>query len=88
MAGVTENHCKFELCAVVRFFQAEGVSQVRSASVYGQKVLSRKKVSVWRNRFKDGRTALNDDPEKNIYYYNLRGRRQSQQYFFLRMLFL
>jgi hypothetical protein len=31
-------------------------------SVYGQNVFSRKEVSVWRNKFKDGRTALNDEP--------------------------
>jgi hypothetical protein len=33
-------------------------------SVYGQKVFSRKEVSVWRNKFKNGRMTLNDDLQK------------------------
>jgi hypothetical protein len=69
MADVIENYYKFEVRAVVRFLQAEGVSQRKLhreiESVYGDKVFSRKEVSVWCNKFKDGRTALNDDPEKN-----------------------
>jgi hypothetical protein len=33
-------------------------------NVYGQNVFSRKEVAVYYNKFKDGRTALNDDPER------------------------
>lgn len=69
MAGVTGNYSKFEVCTVVRFLQAEGVSQskihCRLVSVYGQKVFSRKEVSVWCNKFKDGLTALIDDPQQH-----------------------
>jgi transposase len=69
MAGVIENYSKFEVYAVARFLQAEGVSQSeihrRLVSVYGQNVFSRKEVSVWCNKFKDGRMALNDDPQKH-----------------------
>jgi hypothetical protein len=69
MAGVTENFSKFQVRAVARFLQAERVSQSeiqrRIVSVYGQKVFSRKEVSVWCNKFKDGRTALSDDPQKH-----------------------
>jgi hypothetical protein len=65
---VTENYFKFEVRAVVIFFNAEGVSQseirLRLVSVYCQNVLRRKEVSVWCNIFKDGRMALNYDPEK------------------------
>jgi hypothetical protein len=50
MAGVIENYSKFEVRAVVRFLQADGVSQsevhLRLVSVYGQNVFSRKEVSV------------------------------------------
>jgi hypothetical protein len=50
MAGVTENYSKFEVHAVVRFLQAEGVCQSEShcrlVSVYGQNVFSRKEVSL------------------------------------------
>jgi hypothetical protein len=35
----------------------------RLVSVYGQKVFSRKEVSVRFNKLNDGQTALNDDPE-------------------------
>jgi hypothetical protein len=34
-------------------------------SVYGQNVFSQKEVPVWCNKFKDGRTVLNDDPHKH-----------------------
>jgi hypothetical protein len=65
MAGVIANYSNFEVRAVVRFSQAEGVSQReiqrRLVSVYGQKIFSWKEVSVWCNKFKVGRTALNDD---------------------------
>jgi hypothetical protein len=50
MAGVTENYSEFEVSALVTFLQVEGVSQDeidrRLMSVYGQKVFSRKEVSV------------------------------------------
>jgi hypothetical protein len=69
MAGMMENYLKFEVHAVVRFLQAEGVSQTkihrRLVSVYGQNVFSQKEVSVWCNKFEDGRTALIDDPLKH-----------------------
>jgi hypothetical protein len=46
MAGVIENYSKFEVRAVVRFWQVEGVSQSeihrRLMSVYGQKFFSLK----------------------------------------------
>jgi hypothetical protein len=65
MAGVIGNYSKFE----VRHLQAGGVSQSeihrRLVSVYDQNVFSRKEVTVWCNKFKYGRTALNDDPEKH-----------------------
>jgi hypothetical protein len=55
MAGVVENYSKFEVCAAVRFLQAEGASRSevlrRSASVYGRNV----SVCV---------LQLNADPEK------------------------
>jgi hypothetical protein len=54
---------------VVIFFQAEGVSESeihrRLASIYGQKVFSRKEVFLWCNKFKYGRTAVNVDPQKH-----------------------
>jgi hypothetical protein len=31
----------------------------------GREFFTRKEVTVWCNKFKDGRTALNDDPEKH-----------------------
>jgi hypothetical protein len=69
MVGVIDNYCKFEARVVARFLQAEGVSRSgnhrRSVSVYAQNVFSRKEVSVWCTRFKDGRMTLNDDPEKH-----------------------
>jgi hypothetical protein len=65
---VSGNYSKFEVREVVRFLQAEEVSQSeiyrRLASVYGQKVFSRKEVFLWCNKFKDGGTALNVEPEK------------------------
>jgi hypothetical protein len=68
MAGVIESYFKFEVRAVVRFLQAERVSQGeihrRLESVSGQNVSSRKEVFLWGKKFKDGRAALNDDPEK------------------------
>jgi hypothetical protein len=68
MAIVIENYSKFEVCAVVRFLQAKEVSQseihCRLVSVYDQNVFNGKKVSVWCQKFKDGLTALNDDPQK------------------------
>jgi hypothetical protein len=36
----------------------------RSVIVYGPNVWSREEMSVWCDKFRDGRTALNDDPEK------------------------
>jgi hypothetical protein len=69
MASVVKYYSKFEICTVVRFLQAEGVSQSkihhRLVSVYNQNVFSLKEVSVWYNKFKDGQTALNDDPQKH-----------------------
>jgi hypothetical protein len=66
MASVIENYSKFEVRGVVRFLQAEGVSQSeihrRLVSVYGQNVFSQNEVSVWCNKFKDSRLALNDNP--------------------------
>jgi hypothetical protein len=54
--------------AVVRYWQAEGVihSEVhhRLVSVYCQIVFSLKEVSLRCNKFKDCRTALNVNPEK------------------------
>jgi hypothetical protein len=51
MAGVIENYSKFEISAVIRFLQAEGVSESgilrMLESVYGRNVFSRKEVSVW-----------------------------------------
>jgi hypothetical protein len=50
MADVTENYSKFEVRAVVRFLQAERMSQSeihrRLVSVYGQNVLSWKEECV------------------------------------------
>jgi hypothetical protein len=67
MAGVIENYSNFEVHAVIRFLQAERVIQGdihrRLVSVYVQKVFSRKEASVWCNKFKDGRRALNDGPK-------------------------
>jgi hypothetical protein len=69
MASVTENDSKFEVHTVVRFSQAEGVNQSdihrRLVSACGQNVFSQREVSVWCNKFKDGRMALNDDPQKH-----------------------
>lgn len=69
MACVIAEYSKCEVRAVIRFLQAEGVNQSeihrRLEGVYGPKVLSRKEVSVWCKKFKDGRTDLIDDPEKN-----------------------
>jgi hypothetical protein len=57
MAGVIENDSKLEVGAVVRFLQAEGLSESkihhRLVSVYGQNVFSQKEVSVWCKKFKD-----------------------------------
>jgi hypothetical protein len=68
MAGVSENYSTFEVRAAVRFLQGERVSQGeihrRLVSVYGVNVFSRKGASLWCKKFRDGRTALNDDPEK------------------------
>jgi hypothetical protein len=53
MADATENYSKFDVRAIVRFWQAEEVSQSeihrRSLSVYGQKAVSRQEVSGCRN---------------------------------------
>jgi hypothetical protein len=53
---------------MVRLLQA-GVNQseiyCRLASVYSQNVFSQKEVSVWYPKFKEGRTALNDNPQKH-----------------------
>jgi hypothetical protein len=69
MADVIENDSKFEVHAVVRFYQAEGVSQSeihrRLVSVYDQNVFSGKEVFVWCNKFKHGRTAFSN-PKKHI----------------------
>jgi hypothetical protein len=63
-----ENYSKFEVRAVVRFLQAEGVSERNSSKVREctrSESFKPKNVSVWCKKFEDGRTALNDDPEKN-----------------------
>jgi hypothetical protein len=69
MASVIENYSKFEVCTMVRFLQEEGASQGeihrRLVSVYSQNVFSQMEVPVWCSKFKDGRTALNDDPQKH-----------------------
>jgi hypothetical protein len=65
MAGVIENDSKFEVSGVVRGGASQSCIHRRSVRVYGQNGLSRKEVSVRCNKFKDGRTALNDDPEKH-----------------------
>jgi hypothetical protein len=69
MADVMENYTKFVVRSAIRILQAEAVSQSqilhRLMCVYGQNVFSQKEVSVWCNKFKDGRTALNDDPWKH-----------------------
>jgi hypothetical protein len=68
MASVIENYSKFEVYVVNIFLQAEGVSQNEIhrnlVNGYGQKLSNQNEVSVWCNKFKDDRTALNDDPEK------------------------
>jgi hypothetical protein len=53
--------------AVVRICSRRSQSEIhrRLVSVYGQNVFSRKEVFVWCNKFKDVRTALNDDPQKH-----------------------
>jgi hypothetical protein len=50
-----------------RTFVKEGQSEIHSGSVsvYGRNVFSPNEVSLWCNKFKDGRTALIDDPEKH-----------------------
>jgi hypothetical protein len=60
-------YSNFEVLTVVRFLQVEGVSQRDSSqvSVYEQNVFSPKEVAVWSNKFKEGRMALTDDPQKN-----------------------
>jgi hypothetical protein len=58
MACEIENYSKFEVRTMISFLQAEKFERARSA-------LSRTEVSLWRNAFKDGRTALNDDAEKH-----------------------
>jgi hypothetical protein len=69
MAGVTENYSKYEVREMIRFLQVEGASHSeihrRLVSDYGQKSFSRKEVSVWCNKFRGGRTTLNDDSEKH-----------------------
>jgi hypothetical protein len=68
MEGVIENYSKSEVRAVVRFLQAEGVSEReihrRLVSVYGQNVFIRKELSACCNKFKDRGTARNDDAQK------------------------
>jgi hypothetical protein len=69
MAGVITNYSKFEIHTVARILQAERVCQKemhhKLMRVYGQKVISRKEVCVWWNKFKGGRPALNYNPEKH-----------------------
>lgn len=67
MASVNENYFKFEVHKVVKILQAEvSQSKIHSklVSVYGQNVFSRKEGFMWCKEFKDGLTALNDDPQK------------------------
>jgi hypothetical protein len=66
--GVIEKYFKFEVRALVRFFffasrRKESEIHRRLVSVYGQNFFNRNEVSVWCSTFKDGRMALNDDPE-------------------------
>jgi hypothetical protein len=69
MIGVTENYSKFEVRAVVRFLQSEGLSQSeihrRTVSVYGQNIFKRKEVSVWCKIFTDGRKEPNEGPKED-----------------------
>jgi hypothetical protein len=50
MDGAIEYYSKSEVCTVVRFLQAEGMSQSeinrRLVTVYGQKVFSQKELSI------------------------------------------
>jgi hypothetical protein len=67
MASVTEKYSMFDVRKVVRLSQVEEMSESgilrRLLCACGPNVFSRKEVSVWCDRFQDGRTALNDDPE-------------------------
>jgi hypothetical protein len=68
MAGVIVNYSKSEIRAIARLLRAGEVSQSeidrRLVRVYSKNVFSGKEVSVWCSKFRDGRTALSDDPEK------------------------
>jgi hypothetical protein len=53
---------------VVRFLQAEGVSEseIHHRCVFTARTFStERKFLLWYKRFKDGRTALNDVPQKH-----------------------
>lgn len=69
MAGVVQRYSKFKVWAVIRFSQAEGVTQgdihLRLVKVDVQNVLNRKDVCVWSKIFKDGLTTLTDDAEEH-----------------------
>jgi hypothetical protein len=58
MTDVIEYNSMFGVDAVVRFLQAEGMSQseihLRLANTYERKFFSRKEMLVWCNIFKDG----------------------------------
>jgi hypothetical protein len=57
-----------EFKVLITFLQVEGVSQRkihhRLVSVHGQNIFSLKVMSLWCNKFKDGRRTLNEVPEK------------------------
>jgi hypothetical protein len=67
--GVIEIYTKFQVRPVVRFLQAEGVIQnmihQRCVNAYGQNIFRQEEVSVWRNKFKYGQTALNINTKKH-----------------------
>jgi hypothetical protein len=68
MAFVIENYSKFEVRAVVKIFasrRSESEQDSSQVSVCGQNVFRQKEVSGWCNKFKDGQTALYDDPQKH-----------------------
>jgi hypothetical protein len=67
MDGVTENYSKFEVRDMVRFLKAEELSQIENHRrlVFKTKTFSVERKCLWLNSFKEGRTALNDVPEKH-----------------------
>jgi hypothetical protein len=66
MADMIENYFKFEFHAVARFLQSERVNQneIHRRSVFMDRKSSVERKCLWCSKFRDGRTALSDDPEK------------------------